>query len=82
MAGDLITYENDRVSVNGQALPYSAVHSTTRDGLPLVHVQYPVRVGKGEVWLASVHADGYDSRYYGPVAITALSCVAEPIWTR
>jgi conjugative transfer signal peptidase TraF len=81
VVGDLVTYEGDLVHVNGKPLKGSTAFAQDRDGAPLPHPSYPVRVQRGEVWVASEHPAGVDSRYFGVVSVSALSCRAEPWWT-
>jgi conjugative transfer signal peptidase TraF len=82
VAGDRLTYKRGvGVLVNGEVLADSVALELDSYGNPLPHANYPVVLGQGEVWLSSEHARGFDSRYFGPVRVAALSCVGEPVWT-
>ena len=81
VAGDEITYENDRVQINGTSLERSTALLADDHGHPLPRPPYPLVLAPGTVWLSSTHERGFDSRYFGPVSLAALSCVAAPLWT-
>ena len=80
-AGDVVTYSEAGVLVNGRALPSSVALRVDRQGNALPAPLYPQQLGPSEVWLASEHPRGFDSRYFGPVRVEALTCVGEPLWT-
>jgi conjugative transfer signal peptidase TraF len=81
LGGDELGYELELgVVVNGKALPNSVRKVVDLEGKPLPSPPVPARVPAGQVWLASTHSDGFDSRYLGPIDQRALSCVAEPLW--
>lgn len=80
VAGDRVTYEGDQVCVNGRPLAHSTMRSIDREGIRLPHPTYPLVIAPGEVWLASRHPDGFDSRYFGAASIRALDCQATPLW--
>jgi conjugative transfer signal peptidase TraF len=80
LPGDRITYVNDLVHVNGRALPDSTALSEDSLGQKLPSPTYPITLQKGEVWLAAI-GRGFDSRYFGPVRVDALSCTGRPLWT-
>lgn len=69
------------IAVNGRPLALSKRLVADSEGAPLPHPALPVTLGAGQVWLMSEHARGFDSRYFGPISIAALSCVGEPLWT-
>lgn len=81
VAGATVTADRAGVHVDGVRVPRSVAH--VRDGLghALPSPSYPVRLEPDEVWLASTHSEGFDSRYFGAVNRAALSCVAEALWT-
>ena len=57
---------------NGQLMGISK--SAARSGKALDHWQpESARIPEGMIFVGSRHPDGYDSRYYGPVAIERLS---------
>jgi len=82
LPGDLVTHATgpDRLEVNGNGLAYSSLLSTDSQGRTLPVQSFPTRLAPGEVWLSSRHERGYDSRYFGPVDMRALNCIAEPLW--
>jgi type IV secretory pathway protease TraF len=67
------------VLINGALLPASVARQG--DGPIQPYADLPRELASGELWLASLHEEGFDSRYFGPVQRAALSCVAEPVWT-
>jgi conjugative transfer signal peptidase TraF len=80
--GDVVTYENRvGVLVNGIAIRDSVRLPKDSYGNALPSPRFPVVLEPGQVWLASEHARGFDSRYFGPVEVAALGCVGEPAWT-
>lgn len=78
VAGDVVRISREGVSVNGRALPRSAVEQ----GMP----GYPAgayKVRTGHVWLiSSYNAGSFDSRYFGPVSLANLRGRAVPIFVR
>lgn len=70
-----------RIEINGVGLRDSAVLGTDSKGRGLSTPNYPVVIRPNQVWLSSLHPLGYDSRYFGPVDMRAIDCVAEPLWT-
>ena len=70
-----------RVEINGVGLRASAILATDSKGRRLPVPTYPVVIQPNHIWLSSLHPLGYDSRYFGPVDMRAISCVAEPLWT-
>jgi conjugative transfer signal peptidase TraF len=82
VAGDVVSYDPARgVLVNGEVWPLSRVRSRDKTGRALTSATFPQTLEAGEVWLASEHELGYDSRYFGPVPVKALGCEARPVWT-
>lgn len=81
LPGDRVSESHDSLALNGTPIVHS--HRLARDsrGLELPHPRLPIRLGEHELWLGSASDSGYDSRYFGPVNVTALDCVAEPLWT-
>jgi conjugative transfer signal peptidase TraF len=82
VAGDRVSYERERgVLINGKALPSSVARESEGAKHALPYPLLPRELEADELWVASEHEAGFDSRYFGPVARSALSCVAEPVWT-
>lgn len=81
MAGDVVTVTADGIAVNGQWMPNSAalVRDEANRGLhPVPAGTY--RVEPGFVWLLSGHDPrSFDSRYFGPVPLSAVMAVARPL---
>lgn len=80
IAGDRIEYVQGHLEVNGVAVPQSTVLEHDSAGGRLPHPSLPYRLQDGEVWLASDHDRGFDSRYFGAVRLAALSCRGELWW--
>ena len=80
-AGSVVEYANDAVTVDGAALPSSRHLDKDRDGRALPTPPYPVVLGEAQVWVSSEHPRGFDSRYFGPVEKSAISCVGDLLWT-
>lgn len=83
LPGDAVTVELEGVAVNGVNLPDSrtAVHDSA--GRRLAHVSFgPRTVSSGQVWLFGFNdRRSWDSRYFGPVPITAIRGSLKPILT-
>ncbi|MDB4987420.1 MAG: conjugative transfer signal peptidase TraF [Myxococcaceae bacterium] len=77
---DRIENVTGSVEINGQLLPNSIALERDRHGLELPQPPYPVVLGEDEVWLASSHPRGFDSRYYGAVKRSALGCRTRLLW--
>lgn len=81
-AGSVVEVGPAEVHVDGEALPCSGRMKATNAGVTLPQPPGSLVVPQGHVWLASPHPAGLDSRYYGPVSVSALSCGnVQPIWT-
>ena len=62
-------------------VPVAAVLPTDRLGRPLPSWQQCRRLEPGELFLLSVtNPSSFDSRYFGPVAASAVIGVAHPVW--
>lgn len=82
VAGDIVGLTQAGLSVNGSVLRGTALLSSDRFGDPPAHVTFgKYHVSRGQVWLYTPKADGYDSRYFGPVATTSVLNVATPLLT-
>lgn len=82
VGGDVVTYvEGQGLRVNGKPQTNSLPLPADSYGNALPRPTWPVTLDNDEVWLTSEHARGFDSRYFGPVNTTALTCVGEPVWT-
>jgi len=81
VAGDLIALDSDVVTINGFRLlaqPIEAVDSAAR---LLPHVEFgSYHVAPGDVWLfGSSSPRSRDGRYFGPVGVSAVRGVVEPV---
>lgn len=62
-------------------VPVAAVRPADRLGLPLPSWQQCRQLRPSELFLLSVtNRDSFDSRYFGPVNVSAVIGVAEPVW--
>lgn len=83
LPGDMVEVTGRAVVVNGQALANSAPRSTDGAGRPMPAIRGVGRVPAGMVWVVSSHdPDSFDSRYFGPVPVTAIQAAARPLWVR
>jgi len=84
VAGSIVELDaaTRELTIDGRAVPCSEIHDRDSAGTLVPRVRYPLVVPQGSVWLMSLHPFGFDSRYFGPVAIEALVCSdARPLWT-
>ena len=72
--GDAVTMSPEGVLVNGQSLPNSAPRNRDTAGRPLTPWPFGTYVVKaGTLWvLSSYHPRSFDSRYFGPIAESAV----------
>ena len=82
VAGDRVSGTDAGISINRRLIANSK--SLNRDGLgrtlpsPEAH---DVFVAKGEVWvISSYNRLSFDSRYFGPVAISSIEGLARPLF--
>jgi conjugative transfer signal peptidase TraF len=82
--GDVVTFEQDRIRVNGEGVANSETASKDSRGRALPHYAWGEhRMGPGELWLFSpYHRKAFDSRYFGPVRVSQAVSVIEPLWTQ
>lgn len=82
--GDVVTLEQDKIRVNGIAVPNSSTLSEDSQGRALQHRAWGEhRLGPGELWLFSpYHRNAYDSRYFGPVQTSQVESVLRPVLTQ
>jgi len=84
VAGSVVQLDSTtrQLKIDGVAVPCSEIHDRDSAGTVVPRVRYPLVIPKGSVWLMSLHPFGFDSRYFGPVALEALVCSdARPLWT-
>lgn len=85
----LAAQRNDRVDVmpegvyvNGVLLPNSQPQAVDSLGRPMPRI-WPAHyvVGPDEAWVvSSYNARSFDSRYFGPVKVSAIRAHLEPLW--
>jgi type IV secretory pathway protease TraF len=81
-AGDYVTVTHSQISVNGRmlrntkAFPYDGQHRPMH--------RWPegtYRVAPGTIWVISTYnIASYDSRYYGPIALSSVLNYGHPVW--
>jgi conjugative transfer signal peptidase TraF len=78
--GDLVCADRRRVSING--VPAGVIAQADHLGRTLPHWAACRRLGDGEVFVLSNRvSNSFDSRYFGPVALSTVLGVYRPIWT-
>jgi len=65
--------------INGQ--PFAAVRHTDLDGRPMPRHDICRTLQQGELFLATGHANSFDSRNFGPVALDSLRGTLRPLLT-
>ncbi len=81
MAPQQVCVAQHVVRIDGAAV--AGVHATDGGGRPLLAWQQCRRLHHGELFLLSAsNPASFDSRYFGPVAVSAVIGSAQPLWTR
>jgi conjugative transfer signal peptidase TraF len=76
IAADTVTTDAEGVRINGFLIPDSRPLAHDASGRQLPHAAHRVVVRPGELFLLSTdHRRSFDSRYFGPVAVTDLVVV-------
>lgn len=80
---DAVTIADDGVRVNGDLLPYSALHKADKGGRPLPRYQAnSYTLNEYQVLLMSdVNHLSFDSRYFGPINRSQIKTVIFPVIT-
>jgi conjugative transfer signal peptidase TraF len=81
LAGDTVRATGTGIAVNGEHLPRSA--ALAHDGAGRILKAVPsgtYRVGQSQMWLVAPAPDSFDSRYFGPVPVSAIQGIARPVW--
>lgn len=82
LAGDVVRLSAAGISVDGKLLSGTALLTADRRGDSPAHVAFGTyRVAPGQIWLFTHKANGYDSRYFGPVPMKNVLNVARPLLT-
>jgi conjugative transfer signal peptidase TraF len=83
VAGDVVTVSSTGLAVNGVAVPNTVARQADTTGRlmnPVPPGEY--RVEPGTVWIiAPRHELSFDSRYFGPVSVSAVTGMASPLLT-
>jgi conjugative transfer signal peptidase TraF len=79
--GDVVAMTADGVRVNGQLMPNSAPRTMDTTGRPLSPWPFGTYLVKpGTLWvLSSYHPRSFDSRYFGPIAESAVRARLRPL---
>jgi conjugative transfer signal peptidase TraF len=82
IGGDTVTVGSSGLELNGNRVPCTEPLSHDSDGRHLPRVpdgRYVVQ--PGEVWLVSTYSlRSWDSRYFGPVPVSAVISALSPLW--
>jgi conjugative transfer signal peptidase TraF len=82
LTGDEVTITAHGLAIDGVAVPHSALCLIDTCGRPMPRVaRLRQRLAPGEIWLYAPHPRSFDSRYFGPVAETAVREHIVPVWT-
>ena len=83
LPGDVLEVQPGWVSVDGTTFANSAVAALDSIGRPLPHVSWGAhQVAHGEVWLFGFNnRRSWDARYFGPVSLSGVRGVLQPILT-
>ena len=80
MSPQQVCIEKRIVRIDG--IPVAGVHATDGRSRPLSAWQQCRRLHEGELFLLSAtNPASFDSRYFGPVAVSAVIGSAQPLWT-
>jgi conjugative transfer signal peptidase TraF len=83
VSGDIVRLSTSGVAVNGHLLRNSAPRAVDTKNRPLQHWPFGTyAVAPGTVWvISSYNARSFDSRYFGPVNISAIRSRLRPLLT-
>jgi type IV secretory pathway protease TraF len=81
MEGDVVAVQPEGLTINGRPIAHSTVLVQDSQGRDLPHLPWrTMTLSSGELWLLSTtDPRSWDSRYYGPVAISAVITTARPV---
>jgi conjugative transfer signal peptidase TraF len=80
-AGTAVDVQPEGLTINGRPVAHSAVLARDSHARELPHMPWgSYTIAPGELWLLSTYDPrSWDSRYYGPVPITAVIATARPV---
>jgi conjugative transfer signal peptidase TraF len=83
VGGDVVAFDEDGVTVNGEYVPNSRPPSADQHGRRIPHHpwgKYTLRAA--EIWLFSPYQRAaFDSRYFGVISVSSVTSVVHPVWT-
>jgi conjugative transfer signal peptidase TraF len=80
--GDRVVVTGQGVSVNGEAIPNSALRRFDTEGKPLPFNETAYTLGTAQVLLMSDYSPkSFDGRYFGPMSQTGIKGVLKPVFT-
>ncbi len=81
VAGTVVDVQPEGLSINGRPVAHSEVLARDSHARELPHMPWGAyTLAAGELWLLSTYDPrSWDSRYYGPVPITAVIATARPV---
>ena len=82
VAGDRVEVTDAGIHVNGRLVANSVPIAVDGRGDPMPHIERGLyRVEPGQAWMVSSYtAYSFDSRYFGPVNVSAVNGKAIPVW--
>lgn len=79
VGGDRVCIRDRHLFVNDALAGH--VLDVDREGRPLPQHPLCTRLPEGTLFLATLHDDSFDSRYFGPVSVDAVRGALTPVWT-
>lgn len=82
LEGDVVELRQESLLINGTSIPFDGTREHDRFDRRMPHYSWGKHLlGPGEIWLFSPHPAAFDSRYFGPVSVSHVRSVVQPIWT-
>lgn len=78
-AGDEVVLAERGLYVNGLRVATWPMYVTEAHGAGEPPLRYTL--DGGQVWLHAPHPRSWDSRHFGPIALSASAAVLDPVWT-
>lgn len=79
IAPQTVCIDATELSIDGQVV--ATAREVDGQGRTLTRWQQCRGLVDGELFFLSAHAHSFDSRYFGPLSVTTVIGVAQPIWT-